>query len=242
MASKITFYISEFNTDIEADKLGYVPTAITAITGDIQTTISVAVATVRSMFKFINAGGVSSGTALLNNSATKFKFDIPSPTITYSNSLVTDSSSYAVIGDTIGSTYMRYVANSLFGSPSMAQGFTDYATMDETINVTVNTTITNKLGDIAAANTAAGGYINATGDNNPTYKLCRQFGDQLNNRFTSTMLANTTDFQAVPLIASDEIVFQFKLIPDSTQYSVNGSNNTSLVSPVTGTIKIICTA
>lgn len=237
--SKVTFYISEFNTNVNANKLLFTPTDVPVITGDIQTTISVPVANVKSMFQFTNAGGVTSAqvSQLVSNSSTLFKFSNPTTTIDFTTCKVVSGPSYAVTNDSIGATYIRYIANSIFGDPTAASSFTDYTTMDDTINGTVQTAIVNQFSINAAANPAIG-LTNAVTSNNPTYKLFRQFGAQLGPRFTQAMLDNTSTLQPVPLLANDEIVFKFTLKPESTQYSVNGGVNP--ISDVTGTIKIIC--
>ena len=238
--SKVIFYISELNTNVSANKLLFTPTDVAVITGDIQTTISVPVATVKSMFQFTNAGGVTTETisTLVSNTSTLFKFSNPSPTIDFTTCKVISGPSYAVTNDSIGATYIRYIANSVFGDPTGASSFTDYTTMDDTINNTVQTAIVNQFAINASANPATG-LTNSVTSNNPTYKLCRQFGAQLGPRFTSTMLGNTQTLQAVPLLVNDEIVFKFTLKPESTQFSVNGGTNP--IADVTGTIKIICT-
>lgn len=237
--SKVTFYISEFNTNVNANKLLFTPSDIPAITGDIQTTISVPVENVKSMFQFRNAGGLNTTTIgnIVTNSSTLFRFSIPTTTIDFTTCKVVSAPSYAVPNDSIGATYIRYIANAIFNDFTAASVFTDYTTMDDTINTTVQNAILSQFNIVAAANPATGLTISAL-SNNPTFKLCRQFGAQL-GRFTQTMLDNTATFQPVPLIASDEIVFKFILKPESTQYSVNGGLNP--ISDVTGTIKIICT-
>ena len=246
MSSPLIFYISEFTTDINANKLLYNSSAIPVITGDIQATINVPIATLKSMFLFKNAAATpaTTGATLIINNATRFKFTIPSIAIKFGSSLLftAPTARYANIGDTIGTAYMRYVANCIFSVPSNAELFTDANTMDDTINTTVQNTINTKLSEISVAN-GTDGFTLSTSTNNPTYKLCKQFGSQINDRFTSALLASATaDFVSVPFVVNDVIIFQFILRPALDQYSVDGSTDTTLVPPVSGIIKIKCVA
>jgi hypothetical protein len=246
MSTPLIFYISEFTTDISANKLLYNSSAIPVITGDIQATINVPIATLKSMFLFKNAAATpaTTGATLIINNATRFKFTTPSISIKFGTSLLftAPTARYANIGDTIGTAYMRYVANCIFSVPSNAELFTDSNTMDDTINTTVQTAINTKLSEISVEN-GSNGFTISTSTNNPTYKLCRQFGSQINDRFTSELLTNATaDFVSVPFVINDVIIFQFILKPDPDQFSVDGSSDNTLVPPVSGIIKIKCVA
>jgi hypothetical protein len=234
----LTFFVSQFNSDVDAPTLTMATTTDYSIVSPNTAVLFVPIAQVAGMFQFKTSTVMSSGADVYTSPNTLYRFNyIPG---TFSANFATalmdkslsSTSGYVTADDSIGFSYVKYIAQETTGNRNSYLNFFGFSEAISSINTSVHSKITTTFNTISTDNTAEGITKTST-KSNPTYRLLEQFGDKLAMnitpaRFTTELLSSANgSFQDIPLKIGDKIIFKLILNAPSNQRTAINPNNTN---------------
>jgi hypothetical protein len=235
----LTFFVSQFNSDVDAPTLTMATTTDYSIVSPNTAVMYVPISQIAGMFQFkTSSTSITSGADVYSSPNTLYKFNYV-PGIFLANFAtalmdknLSSTSGYVTADDTIGFSYVKYIAQETTGNRNSYLNFFGFSDAISSINTSVHSKITTTFNTISTDNTAEGITKTST-KSNPTYRLLEQFGDKLAMnltppRFTSELLTNAVNsFQDIPLKVGDKIIFKLILNSPSNQRTAINPNNTN---------------